>query len=87
MHKTQSIYFDRSHWTDARARAWLKKHSYKSTGKMHATENELRFRQLEPDLFKKGKYYSISIGTGTIKLVIGDLKAKTTKKRNRSRGK
>lgn len=45
---TQSVLFDREHWTEERARAWLEEHDY-ITGGLDETEERLRFRQYDPD--------------------------------------
>lgn len=44
----QSVLFDRSKFDAEQARAWLKAHGYHSDG-LDETENQLRFRQVQPD--------------------------------------
>lgn len=47
----QSILFKRPEWTLTKAKAWLKKHKYKTD--VDEKPNHYRFRQFEPYLFKK----------------------------------
>jgi hypothetical protein len=47
----QSVLFVKTAWTKERAVAWLKRHGHRY-GKVHVTENYLRYRQLDPALFK-----------------------------------
>lgn len=48
----QSVVFDSETWEEEDAKKWLTDHNMKA-GKMDATENTLRFRQLPPDGFEK----------------------------------
>ena len=59
--KTQSVIFERSKWTLPRAKKWLKKHKYKTT-KVDTTAKFFRFRQMNPNQFKK--FRTLSIGRG-----------------------
>lgn len=45
--EVQSLLFDRSQWTPRSARAWAKKHGYRSV-KVHETDNYIRLRQFAP---------------------------------------
>lgn len=47
----QSVLFKRPEWTLAKAKAWLKKHKFKTD--VDEKPNHYRFRQFEPYLFKK----------------------------------
>jgi len=67
LHKNiQSILFKRPEWTLAKCKTWLKKHGYKTS--VDTKPNHYRFRQLEPETFKK--YITKSIGND-IEFIIG----------------
>jgi len=68
MSGVQSILFQRRYWTEARAREWLAKHDMHSRKKVHITEDTLRFRQEEPELFDHFRTKKI---TPTITYIIG----------------
>jgi hypothetical protein len=64
---TQSVLFDISKWTISDAKKWLREHDY--TGlKVDETEGNYRFRQINPDKFKRMR--TINAGDG-IKLIVG----------------
>jgi len=58
--KVQSVRFDRDKFTHEEAKKWLLSHGYKRTG-VDITENELRYRQGEPEDFRKGTYLTFSM--------------------------
>lgn len=60
----QSILFDNSLFTVANARAWLRRHNFRSA-KVHTTKRYHRFRQGEP----KGRLRTISLDKG-IKAIV-----------------
>ena len=64
-------------WTVAKARAWLKKHGYK-TPKVDSTDDYLRFRQKPTFSFNAGTFRTITFGKG-IKAVIARPRADTKK--------
>lgn len=49
--KVQSVAFDKDAFTEKQARKWLKKHGFKSDGKIHETKKNWRFRQKPPSNF------------------------------------
>lgn len=51
-HKVQSVLFNKKHWTIPRAKKWLKENGYKFDD-IDKKPNTLRFRQLDPDQFKR----------------------------------
>jgi hypothetical protein len=70
---TQSVLFDVNKWTITKAKQWLKEHDY--TGlKVDTSENYYRFRQINPDKFKRMVTQKLS---GGIKLIIGFKNKKT----------
>jgi phage-related protein (TIGR01555 family) len=67
---TQSVIVSKKVFPTAeRARAWLKKHGFK-TSKIDETEESFRFRQREPGEFKPGSFRTIELRTG-VSAVIG----------------
>lgn len=62
----QSIVFERKYWNQTKAKAWLKKHKYKTDVDKKPTQ--LRYRQKSPRKFKK--FVSKKIKKGLI-LVLG----------------
>ena len=81
MHKVQSVIFKKSAWTEPKARDWLKKHNYDSEGKIHITEEYIRFRQRSPSDFKKSGYYTVNL-PNNVELIIGDRKPKKPEKKD-----
>lgn len=67
--KVQTILFDRTMFTPAKAKAWLKAHDYKAS-KVDETPNQLRFRQFEPSSFELKKFRTITLTNG-IQAVVG----------------
>jgi hypothetical protein len=59
----QSVRFDKSKWTPARAKQWLKKEGLKY-GKMDETPSEYRFRQADPDQFSVLRYKTLDAKGG-----------------------
>lgn len=57
----QSVLFDKHLWSQAHARNYLKKHHLKDMG-VDETENEFRYRQIEPD--KNKRYYTKTLRHG-----------------------
>lgn len=67
----QTILFDRTAWTVKAAQAWLREHGY---GGMAAdtTDHYHRFRQRDPEAFRRGSFRTIPFGATTgIQAVIG----------------
>lgn len=62
--EVQSVIFDSSKWTAEKAKAWLKDHDMHA-GKLDETENNLRFRQQDPEGFKR--FRTITPGAGVSK--------------------
>jgi hypothetical protein len=62
----QSILFNKNNWTVGNARSWLKSHGYKSSGKVHITNNYFRFRQFAP---KNYSYRTLDIGNGIMFII------------------
>lgn len=67
----QSILFDKDKFSESEAKAWLESHDY-SHGKVDETEENLRFRQKEPEAFEDGSFRTVELSTG-IKAVMGKL--------------
>jgi len=65
----QTILFNKHEWIVPTARKWLEKHNFKSND-WRKTANEIRFLQ-NPDI-RGAKYYSKTIGNGSIILVFQD---------------
>jgi hypothetical protein len=57
----QSVLFNKHLWSQFEARKYLMKHGFKDYG-VDETENELRYRQHEPDSSKK--YYTKTLRGG-----------------------
>ena len=67
-HKVQSVIFDSKKWTIPKAKKWLSENNYISP-KVDKKLNTLRFRQLEPELYKGWRYTTHRLPDG-IDLVI-----------------
>lgn len=68
--EVQSLLFDKDHFTRPQAKAWAKKHNFKSN-KSDITENNIRLRQEDPVGFQKDSFRTIEFGDGHgIKAVI-----------------
>lgn len=67
MKTQQSILFDKTIWNEETARKWLKEYRFKYKGKMHETNDYLRFRQFPPDKFKQ--YRTFEIGDGILFII------------------
>jgi len=65
--QVQSILFERSKWTYAKAMEWLVKHNY-SPLKIDITNNFYRFRIFPPSMFSRFRTKKVSDG---IEFVIG----------------
>lgn len=68
---TQSILFDKEHFTLEQAKKWLKDHDYKTD--VDEKPDTYRFRQRDPKDFQEGSMRTIQIKTG-IKMIVGKLK-------------
>lgn len=68
--EVQALLFDRAQWTPTQAKAWAKKHDYKS-GKVRVTDNYVRLRQFDPVPGTQKR--TITFGDG-IKAVIEQVK-------------
>ena len=73
--KIQTLIFAKSVFTEAEAKAWAKKHDFKS-GDVDETEDSFRLRQRDPGEFQKGSFRTITLTDG-VKAVIGRPKAET----------
>lgn len=69
--EVQSVVFDSKKWDAETAKTWLKEHDM-AHGKVDETENSLRFRQQDPELFER--FRTITPGAGVSKA----LKAKAS---------
>jgi hypothetical protein len=65
---TQSVTFDKSAWTVADAKRWLREHGFDAPA-VDETKTQYRFRQRDPNLCQKEHYATIK-ATPTINLVI-----------------
>jgi len=65
--QVQSVVFQKSEWTIKDAKSWLKEHNYQFS-KVDKTENTLRFRQENPELYSE---FKIKILPNGILLVLG----------------
>jgi hypothetical protein len=78
----QTLIFDKKHFTLAEAKKWVKDHGFKIPNPgIDETDTSYRFRQIQPNRFKKGSFRTIKLATG-VSAVIGRLKeekAKTVK--------
>lgn len=69
----QSVRFDKSRFTKEQARAWLKAHGFRS-GALDETENEYRFRQVDPN---DSKYrYRSKPATSGVRFIMAFVKGK-----------
>jgi len=73
--KIQTLIFAKSVFTEAEAKAWAKKHDFKS-GDVDETEHSFRLRQRDPGEFQKGSFRTITLTDG-VKAVIGRPKSET----------
>jgi hypothetical protein len=73
--EVQSVIFNREIWSESRARSWLKAHNYISE-KIDITPHALRFRQKDPERYKKFSFFTVPIAKGSIKLIIAEVKLK-----------
>jgi len=64
---TQSVRFSKKKWTVEKARAWLKGNGFVVSA-VDETENQLRFRQFEPD-DSRFRYRNKSLGDGITLIV------------------
>lgn len=68
--QAQSIIFPIANgWTKRRARAWLLSHGHKAP-RCDETADYLRYRQADPDGFKKGSFRTIEFGDSGIKAIV-----------------
>lgn len=58
--RIQSLLFCRVFWNVKQARAWAKKHGFKSAD-VDVTENQIRLRQDDPSMFQPGTFRTIKI--------------------------
>lgn len=65
----QTLLFDRSAFQPSQAKAWAKKHGYRSTG-LDVTENYTRIRQVDPDRFQRDSFRTIDLTDG-VRAVVG----------------
>lgn len=64
-----TIAFDKDKWNTIQARAWLKKHRYVPIKHVHRTENYLRYRLRDPELFSS--FVTKSIPESGINIIFG----------------
>jgi len=67
--KIQSLLFDAVSWNKKGAREWARKHNFSSSA-VDKTDNYIRIRQFEPNLFQQNTFRTIAVGRG-IKAIIG----------------
>lgn len=71
-YKIQSVIFDKKKYSIDNAKKWLRKNGYLSP-KVDETENQLRFRQKDPDLLESvgfSQYRTVPLGKSGIQLII-----------------
>lgn len=64
----QTIIFDSALFDGNQARAWLRKHDFK-TPKMDRTENYMRYRQYHPNYFHKDSFRTLEFKDGVLAVV------------------
>lgn len=62
----QSIIFNKNIWSMEESKKWLKKHGYKYNNNIDIKNNHYRYRQHNPDKFKKFRTNKISSGISFI---------------------
>jgi hypothetical protein len=67
--KIQSLLFEPTVWSQKGAREWARKHKFSATG-LDLTDNYIRIRQFEPNLFQPNTFRTIEFGRG-IKAIVG----------------
>ena len=82
--RVQTIIFDRKLFNGHSARAWLRKHNFK-TPKTEKTANFLRYRQSEPKMFHKDSFRTLEFKKG-IKAVVAIPVKNPKRRRNRWSG-
>ncbi len=82
--QVQTLIFDASKFTAAKAKAWAKQHGFHAGG-IDATEDSIRIRQEDPEKFKPGSFRTIELTNG-VKAVIGKLKSAPPAKRDAGHG-
>lgn len=75
--EVQSVLFNVNNWSIGEAKTWLKENNFTRLG-VETTENKYRFRQFDPELFKRFATKSLD---GGIQLVIGFTKQKDKEKK------
>jgi hypothetical protein len=75
--KVQSLVFERYCWTAAKARSWASRHGYK-TSKIDVTERFIRFRQLDPKVYKVVGTVPFTRGLNALMGCVSKKKAKRT---------
>lgn len=69
----QTYLFSRFDWTAQQARTWLRRHK-KIAGWLDETDDYWRFRQLDPDLFDKQSFRTVTLpGIVGVKIVTGHM--------------
>lgn len=68
----QTLIFDSAQFTIRQAKSWARAHGF-SWRVPDVTAKSVRLRQIEPDLFKRSSFRTITL-TGGIKAVVGRLK-------------
>lgn len=68
----QSLIFDSARFTIRQAKSWARGHGFKASAP-DVTAKSVRLRQIEPDLFKRSSFRTITLTDG-VKAVVGRLR-------------
>lgn len=71
MSKVQAVLFYKNQWTTKEARKWLKDNDFKPIKRVHKTKNRLRYRIMNPRLFKRFRIMRRKHGNKKLEFVIG----------------
>jgi hypothetical protein len=66
MDNVQSVLFDRGQWGVSGARRWLRDRGLAGDGKLHVTDNYLRFRQRDPYQYERSVTRRVGNGVQAI---------------------
>jgi len=72
----QAVLFDKQRFSTDQARLWLRQNHVVPLKRVHITENLLRYRIVEPNLFTAGSFRLIDVGgPGTgVRAVVGSMR-------------
>lgn len=66
--QAQAFLFDRQHWTEARARQWLKKNGHK-IGEVSLTDEYIKFKHWSPYDYQKGTLHDVLVAENVVATV------------------